>query len=74
MKKEYCSDLLSKEKMQHSLEFLASEVKGQHTGEMLSLLPSSVFGTNGIFGFIVQGTNVRPVRWIFSVAFKLQST
>lgn len=37
-------------------------LKGQHIGEMLAVAEStSVFGQNGIFGFIVQGTKVTLV-------------
>eukprot|EP00105_Crassostrea_gigas_P013799 XP_011430236.2 PREDICTED: uncharacterized protein LOC105330314 [Crassostrea gigas] len=42
-------------------DHIPSKLKGQHVGEMLALLPSSVFGTHGIYGFLVQGTKVnRP--------------
>lgn len=36
-------------------------VKAKHIGEMLAVLPYSVFGNNGLYGFIVQGTNVTVV-------------
>ncbi|VDI36784.1 Hypothetical predicted protein [Mytilus galloprovincialis] len=35
-----------------------SGLKGQHAGDMLAVIPSSVFGPNGIYGIIVQGTMV----------------
>lgn len=36
-----------------------SGLKGQHTGDMIAAVPYSVFGLEGVFGFIVQGTKVR---------------
>ncbi|XP_056015536.1 uncharacterized protein LOC125676828 [Ostrea edulis] len=46
------------EKITSDLNHLHSSVTGQHVGEMLSILPRSVFGINGIYGIIVQGTEV----------------
>lgn len=40
------------------MSHIPSELKAKHIGEMLALLPSSVFGTRGIYGFLVQGTKV----------------
>ncbi|CAC5422334.1 unnamed protein product [Mytilus coruscus] len=37
---------------------IGSALKGQHCGQFLCTLPYSVFGKNGMFGFIVQGTKV----------------
>ncbi|CAG2190218.1 unnamed protein product [Mytilus edulis] len=37
---------------------IGSNLKGQHCGQFLCTLPYSVFGKNGMFGFIVQGTKV----------------
>ncbi|VDI77649.1 Hypothetical predicted protein [Mytilus galloprovincialis] len=40
-------------------DHIASNVKGQHIGDMLAVTQSSsALGNNGVFGFIVQGTKV----------------
>ncbi|XP_071144865.1 uncharacterized protein [Mytilus edulis] len=39
-------------------QHIGSALKGQHCGQYLCTLPYSVFGKNGMFGFIVQGTKV----------------
>lgn len=45
-------------KLDRNMSHIPSELKAKHIGEMLALLPSSVFGTRGIYGFLVQGTKV----------------
>lgn len=40
------------------IKHIDSGLKGQHAGEMLAVIPSSVFDSNGIYGIIVQGTMV----------------
>lgn len=45
-------------KLDQNMSHIPSELKAKHIGEMLALLPSSVFGTRGIYGFLVQGTKV----------------
>lgn len=45
-------------KLDQNMNHIPSELKAEHIGEMLALLPSSVFGTRGIYGFLVQGTKV----------------
>lgn len=48
--------------LQNVAEHLDSRVKGKHIGDMLAVTQSSsLFGLNGIFGFIVQGTKVTVV-------------
>ncbi|XP_076070121.1 uncharacterized protein LOC143041873 [Mytilus galloprovincialis] len=37
---------------------IGSSYEGQHGGQFLCTLPYSVFGNNGMYGFIVQGTAV----------------
>ncbi|CAC5368887.1 unnamed protein product [Mytilus coruscus] len=37
---------------------VGSSLIGQHCGQFLCTLPFSVFGNNGMYGFIVQGTTV----------------
>ncbi|XP_061174735.1 uncharacterized protein LOC133183853 [Saccostrea echinata] len=37
---------------------IGSNLKGKHVGDMVAALPESVFGLNGIYGIIVQGTEV----------------
>ncbi|XP_063423268.1 uncharacterized protein LOC134707449 [Mytilus trossulus] len=44
------------DKTSATIGHISSNLKGQHTGEMIAALSSSVFGFNSIFGFIVQGT------------------
>lgn len=39
-------------------EHIFSELRGQHVGQALCCLPSSVFGNRGIFGILVQETKV----------------
>ncbi|CAC5381810.1 unnamed protein product [Mytilus coruscus] len=46
------------DKTSTTIGHIGSNLKGQHTGEMIAALPSSVFGFNGVFGFIVQGSKV----------------
>ncbi|VDI05557.1 Hypothetical predicted protein [Mytilus galloprovincialis] len=46
------------DKTSNTMGHIGSNIQGQHTGEMIAALSSSVFGFNGIFGFIVQGTKV----------------
>ncbi|VDI79525.1 Hypothetical predicted protein, partial [Mytilus galloprovincialis] len=46
------------DKISTTIGHIGSNIQGQHTGEMIAALSSSVFGINGIFGFIVQGTKV----------------
>ncbi|CAC5411286.1 unnamed protein product [Mytilus coruscus] len=40
------------------IKHIDSGLKGQHAGEMLAVIPSSVFDSNGIYGIIVQGTMI----------------
>ena len=40
------------------VDHLDSSLKGQHVGGMLAVLPKSVFELHGIYGMIVQGTEV----------------
>lgn len=46
------------EKTDNSVKHLSSKLKGQHIGGMLSVLQHSVFGEAGVYGFVVQGTEV----------------
>lgn len=39
------------------------KLKGQHVGQLMSVLPNSVFGSSGIYGFIVQATEVTVVAF-----------
>lgn len=41
-----------------SANHIESSLIGQHGGQFLCSLPYSVFGNRGMYGFIVQGTNV----------------
>lgn len=50
------------EKTDNSVKHLSSKLKGQHIGGMLSVLQHSVFGEAGVYGFVVQGTEVRNKR------------
>ncbi|XP_052099280.1 uncharacterized protein LOC127733874 [Mytilus californianus] len=46
------------ERKTSAIKHIDSGLKGQHAGEMLAVIPSSVFGSNGIYGIIVQGTMI----------------
>ncbi|XP_048770846.2 uncharacterized protein LOC125676984 [Ostrea edulis] len=48
------------------VEHVDCELKGQHLGGMLSVLCDSLFGPTGIFGFIVQATEVTIVAFATS--------
>ncbi|XP_052066523.1 uncharacterized protein LOC127706098 [Mytilus californianus] len=69
VKKEYSRGLSetterrtrSGDKTSSMIGHIDSSLKGQHTGEMIAALPSSVFGLNGVYGLIVQGTKVTVV-------------
>jgi hypothetical protein len=50
--------LRNAEKTTTVINHLDSNLKGQHVGEMLAVLPRSVFDLHGIYGIIVQGTEV----------------
>ncbi|XP_071154254.1 uncharacterized protein [Mytilus edulis] len=64
--KDSCENISTKSKRRRTdddktsttIGHIGSNIQGQHTGEMIAALSSSVFGFNGIFGFIVQGTKV----------------
>ena len=49
---------LRKTKKAYYAEHIGSSLKGQLGGQFLCTLSSSAFGNNGIYGFLVQGTNV----------------
>ncbi|XP_063438734.1 uncharacterized protein LOC134719694 [Mytilus trossulus] len=40
------------------VQHVGSSLKGQHCGQFLCTLPFSAFGNRGMYGFIVQGTQV----------------
>ncbi|XP_078321337.1 uncharacterized protein LOC111115924 [Crassostrea virginica] len=46
------------EKKATFVDHLDSNLKGQHVGEMLAVLPKSIFKLHGIYGIVVQGTEV----------------
>lgn len=54
-------------KLDQNMNHIPSELKAEHIGEMLALLPSSVFGTRGIYGFLVQGTKVNIEKVLLSL-------
>lgn len=54
-------------KLDQNMNHIPSELKATHIGEMLALLPSSVFGTHGIYGFLVQGTKVNIEEVLLSL-------
>ena len=39
-------------------QHIGCSLKGQLGGQFICTLPYSVFGNNGMYGFLVQGTNV----------------
>ncbi|XP_052084971.1 uncharacterized protein LOC127722157 [Mytilus californianus] len=50
-------NLSKKQKKSHE-DHICSSLKGQHCGQFLCTLPFSVFGNRGMYGFVVQETNV----------------
>ncbi|KAK3089915.1 hypothetical protein FSP39_007632 [Pinctada imbricata] len=68
MKKRYSQEddiketrtLRGSEKMSTPVKHIDHQLKG-HVGEMLSKLKDSVIGPTGIYGFIIQGTEVTVV-------------
>nr|XP_022309563.1 uncharacterized protein LOC111115199 isoform X2 [Crassostrea virginica] len=66
VKKEYSNSegKVSERRLRHAenratfVDHLNSSLKGQHVGGMLAVLPKSVFELHGIYGMIVQGTEV----------------
>ncbi|CAG2219195.1 unnamed protein product [Mytilus edulis] len=48
----------SKKQKKSPEDHIDSSLKGQHCSQFLSTLPFSVFGNRGMYGFIVQETNV----------------
>lgn len=46
--------------MHNQVQHVDCKLKGQHVGEILSVLHHSLFGPTGIFGIIVQATEVSP--------------
>ncbi|XP_052064769.1 uncharacterized protein LOC127704671 [Mytilus californianus] len=54
---DYVSDLRSTNNACYA-QHIGSSLKGQLGGQFLCTLPFSVFGNHGMYGFLVQGTNV----------------
>ncbi|XP_071121876.1 uncharacterized protein [Mytilus edulis] len=54
---DYVSDLRSSNNACYA-PHIDSSLKGQLGGQFLCTLPFSVFGSHGMYGFLVQGTNV----------------
>ncbi|XP_061191644.1 uncharacterized protein LOC133199833 [Saccostrea echinata] len=50
-------------KVQNPIQHVDSKLKGQHVGEILSVLQYSLFGPTGIFGLIVQATEITVVAF-----------